>query len=100
MSLQRILKAHTDNGGDLRSVPISLLDDLVTGDQPLELLDEDFIFMLVCQKRKYDKKKPAAYIYKSMDRGVRVGTHLLFQETHKSRDEHRERFQHESENKS
>jgi hypothetical protein len=99
MSLQRILKAHTDNEVDLRSVPISLLNDLVTGGQPLTSLDEGFIFMLVCQKRKYDKKI-AAYIYKPMDRGVRVGTHLLFQETHKSQDEHRERFRDGSGSKS
>ena len=54
-ALEQILKAHTDNGGDLRSVPIELLNDAVCSDQRFTAQEHGIMYMLVCQKRDYNK---------------------------------------------
>lgn len=54
-SVYELLKAHTDKGGDLRSVPIGLLNALVTSDNHLSTDDLVLMFMLVYQKKRYNK---------------------------------------------
>jgi len=53
-SLEQILKAHTDNGGDLRSVPTKLLDDAPNSDHRFMTYECGIMYMLVCQKKDYD----------------------------------------------
>lgn len=54
--LKKFLKIYTDNGGDLRSFPIELLDGVLNAD--LHLTDRDYIimYMLVRQKKNYNKE--------------------------------------------
>lgn len=55
-ALERILRTHTDNGGDLRSVPTKLLNDALNTDQRFTPHECGIMYMLVCQKKNYNKK--------------------------------------------
>lgn len=55
-ALEQILKTHTDNGGDLRSVPIKLLNDALYSDQRFTARECELMYMLVCQNKNYNKK--------------------------------------------
>jgi hypothetical protein len=46
-ALEEILKTHTDNGGDLRSVPIKLLNDALNSDQRFTAHECGIMYMLV-----------------------------------------------------
>lgn len=54
--LKKFLKIYTDNGGDLRSFPIELLDGVLNTD--LHFTDRDYVimYMLVRQKKNYNKE--------------------------------------------
>jgi hypothetical protein len=54
--LEQILKTHTDNGGDLRSVLIKLLNDAINTDLRFTSQEMGIMYMLVCQKKDYKKK--------------------------------------------
>lgn len=57
-ALERLLKIHTDNGGDLRSVPTKLFNDALYSDQSFTNHELEIMYMLVCQKKDYNKKSP------------------------------------------
>jgi hypothetical protein len=54
-ALEEVLKTHTDNGGDLRSVPIKLLNDAICSDQRFTTRELGVMYMLVRQRKDYDK---------------------------------------------
>jgi hypothetical protein len=54
-ALEEILKTHTDNGGDLRSVPTKLLNDAINSGQHFTAHECGIMYMLVCQKKFYSK---------------------------------------------
>lgn len=55
-ALDEILKFHTDKGGDLRSVPLKLLNDAINTDLPFTTHELDIMYMLVCQKKDWNRK--------------------------------------------
>lgn len=54
--LKDILKIYTDNGGDLRSVPIELIDGVLNIDLHITGRDYAIMYMLVRQKKNYNKE--------------------------------------------
>lgn len=54
-ALERILKAYTDEGGDLRSIPPNLLTDALNTDQRFTAHECGIMYMLVCQKKNHTR---------------------------------------------